>query len=155
MRLAYTLQLHGRQRLFWPLCWPHDRGVLSLDPIEVVTHWCYRLSRLLRVLGKLSARADVLQHLKALFQLACVELAHFEQLLVQWGELDPFIALIEGDHLLDKSPQIIIMTLEQLNRLDLPHLLHLDVVKIIPLILLLAALTRAFWFEIALEDDKV
>lgn len=70
-------------------------------------------------------------------------------------ELDSLKSRVEVDRICNKRRQIVVILLEDLDCLNLPHFFHFDVVEVVLLILLLVAHTGPFGLEVPLEDHKV
>ena len=71
----------------------------------------------------------MLQDGHALFELTSVELAHVDHLFVQLRKLNFLESTVVRDCLINELLKIVLILLEQLDRLNLPHLLHLYVIK--------------------------
>ena len=52
---------------------------------------------------------------------------------MQDRELDALVARVERDHVFYEGGKVIVILLEKLDCLDLPHLFHLDIVEVVSL----------------------
>ena len=74
---------------------------------------------------------------------------------MQNRELDPLVTRVKRDHIFNKGGEIVVILLEKLDSLDLPHLFHLYIVEIVSLSRLQASLATVFRVEVALENHYV
>ena len=77
-----------------------------------------------------AALIHLLQNGHALFELARVKLTHVDHLLVELGEFNFLEPCVVGDYLINELLKVIVILLEQLDRLNLPHLFNLYVVEL-------------------------